>query len=95
MAKHIKGFVIPLCIEGVMLSSQQFASRISDISVSGVSVISFVIGGSFGLSDEIKAKASLKLSISPMTFTHGLARVILLEQVYRAFNILSNGRYHK
>lgn len=87
--------IITMCIEGRQLSSTEFADFIDKTAVSGVSSIAFVIGGSYGLSDEIKAKSKLKLSMSKMTFPHQLARVMVLEQLYRAFQISSGGKYHK
>lgn len=95
---HIKpgnNAVIPLCIEGKQLSSEGLADKMSQLALSGKSEIYFIIGGSFGLSDEVKRAGSLKLSMSPMTFPHQLARVMLLEQIYRAFQINTNGKYHK
>lgn len=89
------GTLIPMCIEGKMLSSTQLADRIAKIALEGESTLSFIIGGSFGLSDEVKSRGSLKLSMSPMTFPHQLARVMLLEQIYRAFQINAGGKYHK
>lgn len=87
--------IITMCIEGRQLSSTELADFIDKTAVSGVSSIAFVIGGSYGLSDEIKAKSKLKLSMSKMTFPHQLARVMVLEQLYRAFQISSGGKYHK
>ena len=87
--------VIPLCIEGKEMDSPALASRIEKIAVGGVSHIAFVIGGSWGLSDAVKNRAVLRLSMSPMTFPHQLARVMVLEQVYRAFQITTGGKYHK
>jgi 23S rRNA (pseudouridine1915-N3)-methyltransferase len=84
-----------LCIEGRQLSSEQLAEKISTLSINGTSTVSFIIGSSFGLSDEVKQSADFKLSMSPMTFPHQLARVMLCEQVYRAFQINNNGKYHK
>lgn len=84
-----------LCIEGKQLSSEQLAEKISAISVNGVSSVSFLIGSSFGLSDEVKQAADFQLSMSPMTFPHQLARIMLCEQTYRAFQIINNGKYHK
>ena len=89
------GTLIPMCIEGKMLSSTQLADRIAKIALEGESTLSFIIGGSFGLADEVKSRGSLKLSMSPMTFPHQLARVMLLEQIYRAFQINAGGKYHK
>ncbi|MCQ2523990.1 MAG: 23S rRNA (pseudouridine(1915)-N(3))-methyltransferase RlmH [Lachnospiraceae bacterium] len=88
-------YVISLCIEGKKLSSEKLADKISDICLSGNSTITFVIGGSLGLSDEIKNRSDFKLSFSDMTFPHQLMRVILLEQIYRAFKINNNEPYHK
>ncbi len=88
-------FVIPMCIEGNIISSDELAKKIGALSVDGTSKICFIIGGSNGLSDDVKKLAGFKLSMSKMTFPHHLARVMLLEQVYRAFNILAGGKYHK
>ena len=88
-------FVVPLCIEGEQYSSPSLAKEMEKIPLSGQSGITFIIGGSFGLSDEVKAMGKLKLSMSEMTFPHQLARVMLLEQIYRCFQINTNGKYHK
>ncbi|MEG0614626.1 MAG: 23S rRNA (pseudouridine(1915)-N(3))-methyltransferase RlmH [Oscillospiraceae bacterium] len=88
-------FNVAMCIEGGQLSSMDFSKKIESVAVSGKSVINLIIGSSFGISDEVKSFCDLKLSMSKMTFPHQLARVMLLEQVYRAFQILSNGKYHK
>ena len=90
-----KGYKIALCVEGGMLSSPELAKKINDIAVSGTSDIAFVIGGSEGISEDIKKMCNLRLSFSKMTFPHQLMRVILLEQVYRAFTIINNKQYHK
>ena len=87
--------LIPLCIEGQLLSSPDLAGTLERWSVEGISSVSFVIGGSFGLSPTVKAGAALKLSMSPMTFPHHLARVMLLEQLYRALQINVGSKYHK
>ena len=84
-----------MCIEGKMLSSEELAAQVQKISVDGKSTLNFVIGSSYGLADEFKTRADLKLSISRMTFPHQLARVMLLEQIYRAFQIANHGKYHK
>ena len=86
---------VVLAIEGKELSSEKLAKKIDEFSLKGVSTINFVIGSSFGLSEKFKSEASFSLSMSPMTFPHQLARVMLLEQIYRAFSILNNTKYHK
>lgn len=90
-----RAYVVALCIEGKQISSEDFAKRIDAIAVDGYSDLVFIIGGSDGLSDEVKRAADWKLSFSPMTFPHQLMRVILAEQLYRAMNILGGGKYHK
>lgn len=93
--KRLKGYIIVLDINGKSLTSEQFAKTISDVSVQGYSQITFVIGSSFGLSEKVKQKAHLKLSFSALTFPHQLFRVMLVEQIYRAFAINNNIKYHK
>ena len=83
--KEAKGYLIAMCIEGKQLSSVKLAEKISQISVDGQSNISFIIGSSFGIAENVKKSADFKLSMSDMTFPHQLARVMLLEQIYRAF----------
>lgn len=87
--------LIVLCVEGKLLSSPELAARLEQWMVDGVSSVALVIGGSFGLHPDIKAQAQLRLSMSPMTFPHHLARVMVLEQLYRAFQINAGTRYHK
>ena len=89
-----RDYLITLEIEGKQYSSTEFAEKINNILVEN-SNITFVIGGSYGLSDNIKSKARLHLSFSKMTFPHQLFRVILLEQIYRAFKIINHEEYHK
>lgn len=88
-------FVVALCIEGNQMSSEKLAEKISTLASQGESRLVFVIGGSMGLTDKVKNRANLKLSFSQMTFPHQLMRVILLEQLYRAFSIQNGGKYHK
>lgn len=87
-------FCIALCIEGKQLSSEAFAKKLEAIA-NEKSEICFIIGSSYGLSDAVKSRADMKLSVSELTFPHQLMRVILLEAVYRAFNIQRGTKYHK
>ena len=89
-----KDYLITLEIEGKEYTSIEFAKKINQIQIEN-SNITFVIGGSYGLSDDIKNKAKMHLSFSKMTFPHQLFRVLLLEQIYRAYKILNNESYHK
>lgn len=89
-----KSYKIALCVEGGQLSSHGFSELISDAAVRGQGAITLLIGGADGLPEEIKARCDCRLSFSRMTFPHQLMRVILLEQLYRAFNIASGGKYH-
>lgn len=93
--KYIKGFVIPLCIEGKQFSSVELSQKISSAGINGFSTVTFIIGSSYGLAPEIKQLGNLKLSMSEMTFPHQLARVMILEQIYRCFQIAEGGKYHK
>lgn len=86
--------VVALCIDGRQMDSVQLAGKLAQLGDTGRRVV-FVIGGSLGLSPEVTARAQLRLSFSPMTFPHQLARVMLLEQVYRACKISAGERYHK
>ena len=90
-----QAFTIALSIDGKQLSSEELSEKLSDIMVGGTSYIVFVIGGSLGLSDEVLARSQMKLSFSKMTFPHQMMRMILLEQIYRAFRIIKNEPYHK
>lgn len=87
--------LLALCIEGKQLSSEELSAKIQDLMVKGSSKIALAIGGSWGLSDEVKRAAVLRLSMSVMTFPHQLARVMLCEQLYRGFQIANDGKYHK
>lgn len=86
---------IAMCIEGKQFSSEKLAEKIGSISVEGKSTLNIVIGSSHGISEDVKKMSDLRLSMSEMTFPHQLARVMVLEQVYRAFQILNGGKYHK
>lgn len=88
-------YVIALAIDGKNLSSEDLAKTIDNLGVRGTSHIVFVIGGSLGLSDEVLKRANYKLSFSKMTFPHQLMRLILLEQIYRAYRINNGEPYHK
>ena len=94
--KHLneKSYLITLEIEGKQMTSVEFSDKINNILIEN-SNITFVIGGSYGLSEEIKNKANYHLSFSKMTSPHQLFRVLLLEQIYRAFKIINNEKYHK
>lgn len=94
---HVKEntYLIALAIEGKMISSEELAAKMQDLAISGKSHITFVIGGSLGLSDSVMKRADYKLSFSKMTFPHQLMKVILLEQVYRGFRIITGAPYHK
>lgn len=87
--------IIAMCIEGKQLSSEGLAKKINEAALGGKSNICFIIGSSHGLSEKVKASAQLRLSMSEMTFPHQLARVMLSEQIYRAFTIINNRKYHK
>ena len=89
------GAVIAMCIEGKLLSSEDLSQRLSRFALDGKSQLTFLIGGSVGLHPSLKEQADLRLSMSPMTFPHHLARVMLLEQIYRGYQILEGSRYHK
>jgi Uncharacterized conserved protein len=90
-----KSFRIALCIEGKQLSSEELADLFNSLPGKGFSRCAFLIGSSDGLSEHLKSTCHYKLSMSKMTFPHRLARVMLLEQIYRAFSILQGGKYHK
>ena len=89
-----KDYVITLEIEGKEISSLELSKKIEDTLIEN-SNISFIIGGSYGLSDKIKERSNYHLSFSKMTFPHQLFRVLLLEQIYRSFKIINNESYHK
>ena len=95
--KYIKenDYVVALAIDGQAVTSEQLAAKIEKLGINGNSSIAFIIGGSLGLSSEVLEKADYQMSFSAMTFPHQLMRVILLEQVYRSFRIISGEPYHK
>ena len=87
--------VIAMCIEGKQFSSEDFSRVFTEAALSGRAGVTFVIGGSCGLSERVKRMVDIKMSMSKMTFPHRLARIMLLEQIYRAFKIASGEKYHK
>lgn len=87
--------VVAMCIEGKLRSSEELAALLEDAGSGGEKCLAFVIGSSFGLDEGLKKDAWVRLSMSPMTFPHHLARVMLLEQLYRGFQINEGGKYHK
>ena len=87
--------VYSMCIEGKQHTSEELSAEIDSLAVEGASNIVFIIGGSFGLSDEVKKLSSFRLSMSKMTFPHQIARIMLLEQIYRAMQISLGTKYHK
>ena len=94
LSKIKDGFVVALCIEGKQLGSEEIADFLEKTSMTS-SRITFIIGGSLGLSDKVKQRAGLKLSFGKVTLPHQLMRVVLSEQIYRGFKILNNENYHK
>jgi len=86
---------IAMCIEGGRLSSTEFSQKLARLPVDGYSTVNFIIGSSYGLSECVKSQCGLRLSMSEMTFPHQLARIMLLEQIYRAFQIQKGTHYHK
>lgn len=93
--EQASGYTVAMCVEGKELSSEQLARKLGELGNSGISAVSFIVGSSFGLSESLKSECDFRLSMSPMTFPHELARVMLFEQVYRAFSIINNSKYHK
>ena len=89
------GAVIALCIEGKPCSSVELSRRMEELAVAGKTQLTFLIGGSVGLDENLKRQADWRLSMSPMTFPHHLARIMLLEQIYRAYQISAGTKYHK
>ena len=89
------GAVIALCIEGRSCSSEELSRRMAEFGVQGKTQLTFLIGGSVGLDEDLKRQADWRLSMSPMTFPHHMARIMLLEQIYRAYQIAGGTKYHK
>ncbi len=94
--KHIeeRDYVIPMCIEGEQLTSVELSKKIDKIFINNP-CITFIIGGSNGISNKVKDQSDFRLSFSKLTYPHGLFRIILLEQIYRSFKIINNETYHK
>jgi 23S rRNA (pseudouridine1915-N3)-methyltransferase len=88
-------YVVALMIEGREMGSEKFASTLEELNIRGISDITFVIGGSNGLHESVRERANMSLSFSKMTFPHQLMRVILAEQIYRAYKIINGEKYHK
>lgn len=88
-------YVYTMCIEGKQKTSEELSREMDDLAVRGFGSVAFIIGGSFGLSEKVKAVSSFRLSMSKMTFPHQVARVMLLEQIYRATQISAGTKYHK
>ena len=88
-------FAITLEINGKQLASEELAEKINEITNSGISELVFIIGSSYGISQKVSQRADFKLSMSKMTFLHQFARLILVEQIYRAFKIIKGEKYHK
>ncbi|MEG2174114.1 MAG: 23S rRNA (pseudouridine(1915)-N(3))-methyltransferase RlmH [Oscillospiraceae bacterium] len=95
LAKAQRTAIVALCIEGELCSSEQLSGRLERMAVEGTNTVSFCLGSSYGLAEAVKCEARWQLSMSPMTFPHQLARLMLCEQLYRAGSILSGGKYHK
>lgn len=89
------GALVAMCIEGKPCSSEELSRRLTGFGVQGKTQITFLIGGSVGLDEELKRQADWRLSMSPMTFPHHMARIMLLEQIYRAYQIAGGAKYHK
>lgn len=93
--KKCEGYVIACDVHAKQMSSERFAQRLDSLMTGGSSTISFVIGGSLGLCDQVLNRADLRLSVSEMTMPHRLFRIVLLEQIFRAFKIMNGETYHK
>ncbi len=93
--KAARGYKIAFAVEGKKISSEDLAEKIKTLVSSGTGEITFIIGGSYGIDEEVKRRADEKISFSDMTFPHTLARVMAAEQIYRAFSIINGNGYHK
>ena len=93
--EQLKGFVVALEINGKQFSSEEFAKEIKNLEVKGFSTLTLIIGGSYGIFEELSNKANLKLSFGKFTLPHQLMRIVLLEQIYRSLTIINNKTYHK
>ena len=89
------GALVAMCIEGKPCSSEELSRRLTELGVQGKTQLTFLIGGSVGLDESLKQQADWRLSMSPMTFPHHMARIMLLEQIYRAYQIAGGAKYHK
>ena len=89
------GYKVAMCVEGKAMPSEELAAKLEGMAGGGISTVNFIVGSSFGLAESLKKECDMRLSMSPMTFPHSLARVMLFEQVYRAFSIINNSKYHK
>ncbi len=92
---NLKGYCVCMAIEGEKYSSEKFSNFIKNLKDTGVNEITFIIGGSYGIAEKVKNKANKLISFSDLTFPHTLFRLILTEQIYRAFSIINGSAYHK
>lgn len=90
-----QAYVVAMEVKGKALSSEQFAQKIKEINLSGCNQMIFIIGGALGLSDDVRKRADIQISMSAMTFPHQIIRLFLMEQIYRAFRIINGEPYHK
>ncbi len=98
MKKYLEGsstYNIAMCIEGAQTDSEGLSKKLAECGIKGYSTVNFIIGSSFGIADSVKRQSDMKLSMSKLTFPHQLARIMLLEQIYRGFQIANNTKYHK
>ena len=93
--EKLSGYTVLLDIGGKNFDSVEMADKIAKLGVTGTSTVNFVIGGSYGVNDEVRKKSDMRFSFSKLTFPHQLMRLILTEQIYRWFSIINNGKYHK